>query len=72
LNYFAYHIVQEREVANDIVQEAFEKLWKVKVIDLPDQKPILGFLYATVKNASLNYLKKEKVKERYMNYMCFN
>jgi RNA polymerase sigma-70 factor, ECF subfamily len=59
-------IVKENAAAEDIVQQAFILLWqKMDNIDL--QTSPRAYLYKTVYNASLDFLKHEKVKNRYEN-----
>ena len=54
LTIFALHIVNDLEDAKEIVQEFFIKLWEIKE-QLDIQSSFKGYLFACVKNASLNY-----------------
>ncbi|TDO24536.1 sigma-70 family RNA polymerase sigma factor [Pedobacter duraquae] len=56
LQKYAFYWVKDVESANAIVNDVFVQLWFKN--DKPDQ--IKGYLYQSVKNASLNHLKKEK------------
>lgn len=54
---FAYSFVKEKEIAEEIVNDVFLKLW----IDrgrLGNIKNVSVYLYVSVKNASLNYLNR--------------
>lgn len=60
LCYFARSILPEGEAAEDVVQEAFVKLWQKKErFSHPDS--IKAFLYITVRNNCLNIYKHRKV-----------
>lgn len=58
LCFFANKILNDRPVAEDIVEEVFIKLWK-KEPDFNKHKNIKAALYIAVKNASLNYIKAQ-------------
>ncbi|WP_343561506.1 RNA polymerase sigma-70 factor [Sphingobacterium sp.] len=69
---FSWRIVQCNESANDIVQDVF-----VKLLDRP--YPIGShagskkrYLYTTVKNASLNYIRKGKTSQKYIEETSFD
>jgi len=56
LCYFANKYIKNIEVAKDIAQEVFIKIWEDKIqFDSPEK--IKSFLYVSVKNKSLDYLK---------------
>lgn len=59
LCYFAAAIVQDRQEAEDLVQETFSKLWN-KRGDFRTTSHVKAFLYITTKNASLNFLKSRQ------------
>lgn len=48
---YAKQIVGSREVAEDVVQEVFLKLWQKDKLQMKS----LNYLYSCVKNASINY-----------------
>jgi RNA polymerase sigma-70 factor, ECF subfamily len=62
----SFSIVKDYEQSEDIVQNVFVKIWQkyqnVKHID--DLKP---YLYKTVRNSSLNYIRDKNVKEERLN-----
>ncbi|WP_257670197.1 RNA polymerase sigma factor [Parapedobacter tibetensis] len=59
LRFFAYSIVQNKEVAEEIVSDSFYKLWKgrdrVKSVD-----SMKAFLYITTRNACYDYVGSPK------------
>ena len=56
---FAVGYVKDREVAKEIVQDAFVNLWeKRETID--QSKPVKSYLSATVRNRCLNYLRDHR------------
>lgn len=64
LLYVAEGIVYDHTLAEDIVQEAFWKLWDRRAY-FNDAQSIKAFLYLSVKNACRNHYKHEKVVEKY-------
>lgn len=53
---YVYRIVRTKSVAEDIVQDTF-----LKLLEQPPHKNIeIGYLYASVKNKALNYLRDTK------------
>ncbi len=66
LCYFSFQIVKDKTSAEDIVQESFIKYWK-QINDVrSDELAVKSFLYNTVRNASLNQIRHEKVVEIYL------
>ena len=63
LCYFAIGYVGEHSVSEDIVQQCFEYLWKnQKRLNLNGS--IKSYMYNSVKNACLNYLKHQEVERK--------
>ncbi|MBI9057339.1 MAG: RNA polymerase sigma-70 factor [Labilibaculum sp.] len=58
-----YHLslqyVQKEEIAEEMVQDAFIKLWDVRD-SINDNKNLKNFLYTITKNNCLNYLRSQK------------
>ncbi len=58
-----YHLslqyVQKTEIAEEMVQDAFVKLWDVRE-NINDNKNLKNFLYTITKNNCLNYLRSQK------------
>jgi len=59
---FAYSFVKEKEIAEEIVNDVFVKLW-IERAKLDTIRNITVYLYVAVKNASLNYLNRVSVKK---------
>ncbi|WPQ61477.1 RNA polymerase sigma-70 factor [Chitinophaga sancti] len=59
LFYYAYNLVQDKEEAKDIVLTALYKGWERRAQFLQYQH-IKSFLYLVVRNAGLNFIKKEQ------------
>lgn len=59
LFHFSLSFVKSREVAEEIVEDAFVAIWK-KRSQLPDVTNLKVYLYVTVRNLSVNYIKRCK------------
>jgi RNA polymerase sigma-70 factor (family 1) len=61
----AYRYVEDKELAKDIAQEVFIKLWDKRHTynDIPSIKT---FLYVLVKNACLNHIRNQKIREKHL------
>lgn len=60
---FSRKFIADDDVCNDIVQESFLGLWH-KRREISSFKVIKSYLYSSVRNACLNYLRHENVKNR--------
>lgn len=58
---FSNSYTDNLEASKDIVQEVFIKIWESKVI-YHNEPAIKSFLYTSVRNKSLDYLKSKHVK----------
>ncbi len=70
LKKYSLGMVRDYEVAEDLVQDAFIKLWE-KRNELHSVDSIQGLLYTIVRNNCLNYLKKNKMREQYVEAFRF-
>lgn len=71
LRKYAFTFVQEQQLAEDIVQNIFYKLWeRIEVLNFSDS--IAAYLYRAVYNESLNTLKHNKVKRIYQSWLHRN
>jgi RNA polymerase sigma-70 factor (ECF subfamily) len=68
LCYFASRLLAGREGAEDVVQEAFVKLWRKRAC-FAEESSVKAFLYITVRNHCLNLNKHDKVKKKYDDLM---
>lgn len=60
---YAYSYLQDREEAEEVVQSTFLSVWEKK--DSLEVRSLKSYLYAMVRNASLNMIKHQKVKQRH-------
>jgi RNA polymerase sigma-70 factor (family 1) len=65
LVYFSAQIVGSKEAAEDIAQDAFIKCWSQREDIEKHELAIKSYLYSTVKHASLNAVRHQKVKADY-------
>lgn len=68
LCFFAFRYVQDDEVARDIVQDVFVRLME-KRPSFESEWHLKNFLYRTVKNEGLNYLRQKLSREHYLEYL---
>jgi RNA polymerase sigma-70 factor, ECF subfamily len=61
---YAYSFVQDRDEAEEIVQSTFLSIWE-KRQDLAIHTGVKPYLYAMVRNAALNVIKHEKIKQQH-------
>jgi RNA polymerase sigma-70 factor (ECF subfamily) len=70
LLHFAFTIVHNRELAEEIVADVFIQIWKRRV-KMAAIENLPWYLYATAKNISLNYLHKEQ-KQKFVELEIIN
>ncbi len=58
---FASHILLDYSNAEEITQDFFVKLWE-KRKNISSAHSIKSYLFTSVKNSSINYLNREKIK----------
>jgi len=62
---YAYSFIQDRDEAEEIVQSAFLSVWeKRETLDI--KTSLKSYLYTMVRNTSLNVIKHEKIKQKYV------
>lgn len=61
---YAYTFLQDKEEAEEIVQTTFLSVWEKKET-LSIRTAVKPYLYAMVRNACLNVIKHEKVKQKH-------
>lgn len=64
---YAYSFLQDREDAEEIVQSTFVNVWE-KRESLAIHTGVKPYLYAMVRNASLNAIKHEKIRQRHADH----
>ena len=60
LCYFAYEFLGERDASEDVVTDVYVKLWMIRD-DFDHLRAIKSFLYVSVRNACLNYLRRGRM-----------
>jgi RNA polymerase sigma-70 factor (family 1) len=65
LLYFATQYIHDKETARDLVQEAFVNYWNQIDKVSPEETKIRNYLYVSVRNACLKYLRHDKVVDKY-------
>lgn len=60
---YAHGYLYEPSLSEDVVQEVFVRLWE-RSRSLDVQTDVRAYLYAMVRNACLNHLKKYKISDR--------
>ena len=66
---YSTQFTTDRTEAEEIVQDFFVRLWqRHPLISLTDS--LKSYLFLSVKNGCLNYLKHKKVEEKYIRQMC--
>jgi RNA polymerase sigma-70 factor (ECF subfamily) len=62
---YAYTFIQDKDEAEEIVQSAFLSVWEKRAsIDI--KTSLKSYLYTMVRNTSLNVIKHEKIKQKYV------
>lgn len=67
LHAYANMILKDLDLAEEIVQNMFLRFWEKREL-LSVETSIKAYLYKCIYNDSLNYLKHEKVKEKYHDF----
>lgn len=68
---YAYNILRDKLICEEIVQETFFSLW-AKRQELKITHSLRAYLFRAVKFQTLNYMRSEKVKRNYAaNYVSF-
>jgi len=59
---YAIKFIKQSDIAEDIAQDAFVQFWKIRD-HFTSIRKIRAFIYTTVRNACINYLKQKKTRE---------
>lgn len=65
---YASRFLDEREEAEEVVQDVFVKFWD-KCEELVPESSVKSYLYRSVHNTCLNHLKHQKVKDSYRQHV---
>ena len=69
LAFFANKFINDQPAAEEIVSETFTRLWEERS-KLQINVSLNAYLYRSVQNRCLNYLKHKKVESEYVNYLA--
>lgn len=72
LCHFAFQLLEEKDMAEDIVQDSFLAFWNSSSQIANDPIAIKNYLYSSVRNACYNLHKRSKIKERYLQVQSSN
>lgn len=61
-----YRRVKDKAVAEELVQDLFMKLWEKR--DSVDIDQLEHYLFSSIRNATIDYLKKQMVAKKYLAY----
>ena len=67
LKVHAKHFTGNEDISEDFVQDIFTQLWEIRY-SFDFHGSVKSYLYQTVQNKCLNYLKHLKVEEKYRNF----
>ena len=70
LTVYAFRFLEDMENAEEIVQDIYFNLWTNRK-NLKINSSIKSYLYKSVKNTCINYIKHQKVEEKYKNYFSY-
>lgn len=68
LKSYALRFMEDMEEAEEVIQEVFVKFWE-KCDSLAPDSSIKSYLYRSVHNTCLNFIKHQKVKDGYRQYV---
>ena len=68
LRFFCLRYCNDKENANDTVQEVFVKLWEAH-LTFKDESALRSYLFKTARSLCLNQLRHDKVKDRYTQFI---
>jgi RNA polymerase sigma-70 factor, ECF subfamily len=70
VEHYAYSFVADYEQARSIAQDTFVKLWE-KRMEVDFSKEVLPFLFVLTKNNCLNFLRREKIKNKHSDFTAY-
>ena len=71
LHAYAFTILKEEDQAEETVQQVFFNLWE-RSENLTISGPVAAYLYRAVHNESLNFIKRQKVKEGHRLHVAYS
>lgn len=71
LRVFAFRMLDDFFVAEDLVQDVFISFWESR-IKVKSVQQVKGLLFKMTRNACLNYIKHKKVEQKYADYLNYD
>lgn len=71
VSYFIQHLVKSSEIAKDLSQDIFEKLW-INREHVAQIESFSSYIFRMAKNSALNYLDHLHVRSEYENNLQYN
>ena len=68
LKYFATNLLKSEEIAEDVIQDVWLKIWHKKPAFENKQK-LKAYLYQSVRNAALNHIRQSNTKNNALDQM---
>jgi len=68
---YIYYRSGNAELATDIAQDVFLKVWE-KQLDIQQPQRTQKLLYQMAKNKFIDYIRKQKVSQKYLQSLTFN
>ncbi len=65
---FAFGFIRDVQVCEDIVQEVFVRIWQTR-LNLNPKLSLKAYLYKSVRNRALKYLRHERVERKAEDYL---
>lgn len=71
LCYYAFKIINNQEAAKDLVQDVYLSYWNKKTV-FETESAIKNFLYLSVRNACLNFIRHDLVEKKFSENTIIN
>lgn len=68
LYYFALQYVNDTEACHAITHTLFEDMWRN--LNTLKVETIKGYLYSNIRNRCIDYLRKRRIRDKYISYAC--
>ncbi|MDP4185959.1 MAG: RNA polymerase sigma-70 factor [Bacteroidota bacterium] len=70
LRLFAFRIIDNFDVADDIIQDIFSTLWENRE-SINEDRNLKSFIFMSLRNQCLNYIKRQKVEKKYIEFATY-
>ncbi|CAL2083584.1 RNA polymerase sigma-70 factor [Tenacibaculum sp. 190524A02b] len=69
---YAFKVLKEEDIANDLVQDTFMKLWERVDLIKNEDRSVEAFLIKTLKNKIIDHYRKQQVKRKNLDLYKVN